>query len=84
VIAGTAANGSGVLSMSGGKERAVNLWQWFFGGEERDNRNRREQDAKRKISPAMPMSAVGAQLAGEEKSSLTERELREASDEGPR
>jgi hypothetical protein len=62
----------------------MNLWRWLFGGEARDNRDRREQDVERKISPAMPMSAAGAQLAGEKKPSETERELREASGESPR
>lgn len=60
----------------------MKLFDWLFGWS-RDNRDRREQDADRKISPAMPMSAAGAQLSGEHPRSETEDELRKAAGDKP-
>jgi hypothetical protein len=44
----------------------------------RKQSDRREHDASRKLSPAMPMAAAGAELTAERKSSETENALRRA------
>ena len=45
-----------------------------------ENRNRgdRQQEAARKLSPAMPMAGAGAELAGESNASETEENLKRA------
>jgi len=55
----------------------MNLFDWLFGWT-RDNRDRRDQGAERKISPAMPMAGAGSQISGEHPRSETEDELRKA------
>jgi hypothetical protein len=60
----------------------MGLLQWLFGSAP-DNRDRRKEEAERKISPAMPMAGAGAELAGEHPRSETEDELRKASGEKP-
>ena len=54
-------------------------FSWLF-GETGDNRHRndRQQDAGRKLSPAMPMAGAGAELDGEQHESETEKALERA------
>jgi hypothetical protein len=40
--------------------------------------DRRQRDASRKLSPAMPMAAAGAELTADRKSSETEKAVRRA------
>ena len=58
----------------------MGLLQWLF-GDTPDNRDRREEDAERKLSTAMPMAGAGAELAGVHSGSETENELRESAAE---
>lgn len=48
-----------------------------------DNRDRRKEDAERKISAAMPVAGAGAEHGGEHLRSETEKELRETAGEKP-
>ena len=44
----------------------MGLFSWMFGDSGGDRgRNDRQRDAVRKLSPAMPMAAAGAELDGE-------------------
>jgi hypothetical protein len=61
----------------------MKLFQWLFGSTP-DHRDRRAEDAERKISIAMPMAGAGAELAAEHVESETEKELREAAGEKSR
>lgn len=57
----------------------MGLLSWLFRGEGDDrNRNDRQRDAARKLSPAMPMAAAGAALDGEREESETEEALERA------
>lgn len=49
-------------------------------GWDRDRRDRHAHDAARKLSPAMPMAAAGAEVSAESKTSETEDNLRKAAD----
>ena len=52
---------------------------WLFGdGGDNRRRNDRQQDAGRKLSPAMPMAGAGAELDGERDESETEKALERA------
>lgn len=61
----------------------MRLFDWLFGAA-RDNRDRRAEDAERKLSIAMPMAGAGAQVAADHPVTETEKELREAAGEKPR
>lgn len=54
----------------------MGVFSWLL-GDRGDNRNRndRQQDASRKLSPAMPMAGAGAELDGEQDKSETEKAL---------
>ena len=54
---------------------------WLFGSndENEKSRNDRQNDASRKLSPAMPMAGAGAELAGQGEGSETEEALKRAS-----
>ena len=57
----------------------MGLFSWLFkdsGGDR--GRNDRQRDAGRKLSPAMPMAAAGAELDGEKDESETENALQRA------
>lgn len=58
----------------------MSLWDWLrrWTPDNRD-RNEPEQDAQRKISPAMPMAGAGAELSAENEDSETEAALKRAS-----
>lgn len=57
----------------------MGLLSWLFRGEGDDrNRNDRQRDAARKLSPAMPVAAAGAELDGEREESETEEALERA------
>jgi hypothetical protein len=58
----------------------MGLFSWLFGSKTED-RDRRRDDAARKISPAMPMAGAGAELAGQDRDSETERALKRATGE---
>ena len=60
----------------------MRLLRWLFGSGT-DNRDRRKEEAERKISVAMPMAGAGAELAGEHARSETEEELHKAAGEKP-
>lgn len=55
----------------------MRLWSWLFGWN-RDDRERRAGDTERKISPAMPMAAAGAELSAQPDKSETEESLKRA------
>lgn len=59
----------------------MGLFSWLL-GDRGDNRlrNNRQQDAGRKLSPAMPMAGAGAELDGERDSSETEAALERATE----
>ena len=59
----------------------MGILDWLFRWT-RDNRDRndRDQEAERKISPAMPMAGAGAQLDAQPNHSETEEALKRASD----
>lgn len=65
----------------------MGLISWLFGesGENRDRKDA-EQDAGRKLSPAMPMAGAGAELSGQDHDSETEDALKRAAgnDRSPR
>ena len=61
-------------------EERMKIFDWLFGSTP-DNRNRRAEDAERKISIAMPMAGASAEVAAEHVESETEKELREATGE---
>jgi hypothetical protein len=57
----------------------MGLFSWLFSSEGEDrNRNDRQRDAARKLSPAMPMAAAGAELDGEREESETKEALERA------
>ena len=57
----------------------MGLFSWWFGDSSGDRgRNDRQRDAGRKLSPAMPMAAAGAELDGEKDESETEAALQRA------
>jgi len=53
---------------------------WLTGRDGENRRCDREQDAARKLSPAMPMAGAGAELAGESNASETEETLKRAAE----
>lgn len=55
----------------------MGLLSWLFRGEA-DERNDRQQEAARKLSPAMPMAGAGAELDGQRDESETEVALERA------
>jgi len=60
-------------------EDDMGLLSWLFRGEgDNRKRNDRQQDAARKLSPAMPMAAAGAELDGQREESETEEALERA------
>jgi hypothetical protein len=61
----------------------MKLFEWLFGPTP-DNRDRRAEDAERKISIAMPMAGAGAEVAADHVESETEKELRKAAGDKPR
>ena len=57
----------------------MGFFSWMFGApEDRDAPTERQQDAARKLSPAMPMAGAGAELDGEPAKSETEDALKRA------
>jgi hypothetical protein len=62
----------------------MGFFSWLFGGSD-DNRGPtdRQQDAARKLSPAMPMAGAGAELDGERNQSETEDALKRAAGNDP-
>jgi hypothetical protein len=60
-------------------EDDMGLLSWLFRGEGDDrDRNDRQREAARKLSPAIPMAAVGAELEGQREDSETEEALQRA------
>jgi hypothetical protein len=57
----------------------MGIFSWLL-GDRGDNRSRNslKQDASRKLSPAMPMAAAGAELDGEREDTETEDALQRA------
>ena len=57
----------------------MGLFSWMFGDSGGDRgRNDRQRDTGRKLSPAMPMAAAGAELDGAKDESETEAVLQRA------
>ena len=57
----------------------MGILKWLF-GREADNRERREDDALRNVSPAMSMAAAGADLRATSYRSESEEALRRATE----
>jgi hypothetical protein len=57
----------------------MGIWTWLFGSSE-DERDHRETDADRKLSPAMPMAGAGADLSGESENGETEENVKRAAE----
>jgi hypothetical protein len=61
----------------------MKIFDWLFGWTP-DNRDRRAEDAERKISVPMPLAETGTEIAADHVGSETEKELREATGEKSR
>jgi hypothetical protein len=59
------------------------LLSWLFGRGDDRNRNDRQRDAARKLSPAMPMAGAGAELDGQRGQTETEEALKRATRDRP-
>lgn len=58
----------------------MKLLDWLFGKAEQRDRNNAGKEAGRTLSPAMPMSAAGAELSADGPKSRTEEKLQQAAE----
>jgi hypothetical protein len=58
----------------------MKLFEWLFGPTP-DNRDRRAENAERKVSVPMPLAGMGAEIAADHVESETEKEPRKTAGE---